>query len=299
MSKPIVTVGVCVLNSATTLRETIKSIIFQDYPHDLIEVIFVDDGSSDETFSIINSYARSMDMQVKIFQHEWKGLGASRNVVVNNASGDYIIWIDGDMIIPKDHVRRQVEFMEKNPNVGIAKAKYGFIASRSIVAILEQIPFVLLYLNFYKNAQVNSKLPGTGGSIYRIKAVRAVGGFDNSLKWAGEDQDIAYRIASAGWQIKVSDATFFEREEESWSHLWKKYVWYGYGNYFLYKKNKMIFKICKMIPPFSLFIGLLFSLKAFRLTRRKIFFLLPVHFIFKSVAWCWGFVNAKLKDAFM
>jgi glycosyltransferase involved in cell wall biosynthesis len=295
--RPKVTIGVCVRNSAATLREAIESIICQDYPPELMEVIFVDDGSEDETLPIINSFIPRMNMNVKVFRHKWKGLGASRNVVVNNASGDYIIWVDGDMIIPKDHVRKQVEFMEKNPKVGIAKAKYELITSNSIVAALENIPFVLYYCS--KNSPLDSKLPGTGGSIYRIEAVKEVDGFDNNLKAVGEDQDIAYRIMSAGWLIKVSDAFFFEREEKSWNNLWKKYVWYGYGNYFLYKKNKRIFRIYKMIPPTALLAGLLFSLSAFRLTHRRMVFLLPVHFVFKSTGWCWGFFKARFADISM
>jgi len=83
--KPKVTIGICVRNGAFTLREAIESVMIQDYPHELMEVIFVDDGSTDDTLSIINDYALKMDMKVKVFHHKWKGLGYSRNVIVNNA----------------------------------------------------------------------------------------------------------------------------------------------------------------------------------------------------------------------
>ena len=292
MVSPKVTIGVCVRNGALTIREAIESIICQDYPHEYMEVIFVDDGSQDATLSIINSYVPVMDMAVKVFHHEWKGLGPSRNVVVNNAEGDYIIWVDGDMILPKDHVLKQVEFIEKNPRVGIGKAKCGLMPRDNLIAYLENIPYI--FFNSKNGSRARAKLPGTGGAIFRVEAIRQVSGFDDNLKGVGEDQDIAQRIMLAGWLIKKSSAFFFERREETWSKLWEKYVWYGYGNFFLYQKHKEIFRIYKMIPVTGFLNGLLLSFPAYRITRRKAVFLLPLHFAFKSSAWCHGFIKGAL-----
>jgi len=47
--KPIATIGVCVRNCEATIKEVINSIINQDFPHELMEVIIVDDGSEDRT----------------------------------------------------------------------------------------------------------------------------------------------------------------------------------------------------------------------------------------------------------
>ncbi|MEM2507357.1 MAG: glycosyltransferase [Candidatus Bathyarchaeia archaeon] len=289
---PKVTIGVCVRNCENTIRKAIESIMAQDYPHDFIEVIFVDDGSEDSTLTIIKEYVSKMDMKVKIFHHRWKGLGASRNVVVKNASGEYIIWVDGDMRIPKDHVRKQVVFMEENPNVGIAKAKYGISDDQSLVAKLEDVPFVIISL---QNHVDGLKLSGTGGSIYRTGAIRQVGGFDENLSGVGEDLDAAYRILQAGWSIRGSPAIFFETRETNWKSLWRKYVWYGYGNFSVYFKNKSVFKLYKMIPPAGFLTGLLYSFHAYRLLRQKEVFLLPLHFLFKSFAWYIGFLSGYFK----
>jgi len=121
--RPKVTVGVCVRNCEGFVEEVIESIMNQDFPHELMEVIFVDDGSEDETLSIIKGHIPKMDMKVKVFHHEWKGLGYSRNVVVDNATGDFILWVDGDMVLSRDFVSGLVRFMEQNAKVGIAKGK--------------------------------------------------------------------------------------------------------------------------------------------------------------------------------
>jgi glycosyltransferase involved in cell wall biosynthesis len=291
---PSVTIGVCVRNCAATIREAVESIMMQDYPHELMEVIFVDDGSEDNTFSIIKEYAIKMDMKVKIFHHKWCGLGFSRNVVVNNSSGKYIIWVDGDMIIPRGHVKKQVEFMEKNPKVGIGKAKFIFSRRGKLLEILENIPFIVQDL---KDKPLSLKLPGTGGAIFRVKAIRQVGGFDEHLFGVGEDQDAAFRIKTAGWSIERTHASFYERREQSWKDLLSKYFWYGYGNYKLYCKNKEIFKPIRMTPLGGFLSGAMLSIDVYKLklkVRRILLLLLPVHFSLKMFAWCLGFIKGKI-----
>ena len=288
--KPRITIGVCVRNCEDYVKEAIDSIVDQDFPHERMELIFVDDGSTDNTLSIIKDSVLKMDMQVKVFHHEWKGLGAARNVVVDNAEGEYIVWVDGDMILPKNHVRKQVEFMEQNPKVGIAKAKYGMSPRENIVVVLENIPFIVYDS---KDGSLNSKLPGTGGSIYRVDAIKQVGGFDSRLKGVGEDQDAAFRVKVTGWLIERSSAVFYERRVQTWIDLWHKYFWYGYGDHDLYRKNRDIFSLYKMVPIAGFVAGALYTLDAYRLTRRKSVFLLPFHFAFKMTAWCFGFAKSK------
>jgi glycosyltransferase involved in cell wall biosynthesis len=291
---PKVTIGVCVKNGALTIREAIESIIVQNYPHSLLEVIFVDDGSEDSTLSIINSFLPVMDMSVKVFHHEWKGLGASRNVVVDNAEGDYIIWVDADMLLPKDHIRKQVEFMEKNPKTGIAKAKHGLTKKNNIVATLEDVIFQVYDI---KPEIVRAKLPGTGGAIYRVEAIRQIGGFDKNLTGTGEDQDVAFRVKTANWFLDQSPAVFYERRAKTWKRLWDKYLWYGYGDYGLYWKNRRIFYLYRMNPIAGFVAGALHIPNAYRLTSCKSVLFLPFHFAFKMLAWNLGFFKARLDSS--
>ena len=98
-----ITIGICVKNCEDTIKETIDSIINQNFPYNQMEIIFVDDGSEDKTLSIINYNIKNITIKSKIFHHKWRGLGASRNIIINNAKSDYIVWIDGDMIISNEN----------------------------------------------------------------------------------------------------------------------------------------------------------------------------------------------------
>lgn len=289
--KPKVTVGICVRNCADYIQEAITSIVDQDFSHDLMELIVVDGYSEDKTLSILKEGLEKTDLKHKIF-YENEGLGRARQIVVDNAGGDYIVWVDGDMVLSKDFVRTQVEFMDSNPEVGIAKGKYAICANphdESLVAILENTEFML---NTMVSGETSSNCLGTSGCIYRVKAIKQVGGFDLSLKGVGEDMEAESRIRRAGWLLYITTALFYETRRQTWKSLWKEYFWHGQGNRYLLQKNRKIINLCKMLPPVAVTAELLRVPAAYKLTYRKVVFLLPLHYIFKRIAWFLGFLSS-------
>jgi glycosyltransferase involved in cell wall biosynthesis len=288
-----VTIGVCVKNGANLVENAISSIIDQDYPHELMEAIFVDDGSEDKTFSILSSFVPRMNMKARLFHHQWKGLGYSRNVVVNNANGEYIIWVDYDMTLPKDFVRKQVEFMDKNPDVAVGKGRIGLLATTNLVAYLENVEDLIELLE-YESKMVHVSL-GTGGAIYRVKAIRKIGGFNEKIKGVGEDLDIEHKIRESGWLLEMTAAEFCEsaRPRDSWRKLWEKYYWYGSGGRKVFNKINPHIMLYGMFPPTILLTVVSRSCDAYRLTCKKVVFLLPLQWVFKRIAWLIGFMRGR------
>jgi len=283
-----VTVGMCVKNSEATIKEAIESIVGQDFPHELMEIIFIDDGSEDATLSIILSSVPRMDMQVKVFHSAWEGLGPARNAVVDNAQGEYIVWVDGDMILPNDHVVKQVEFMEQNPTVAIAGGSFQGFSEDSVVVTLENLEWQAIA---FKNAgrKLGNRCHICGGGIYRVSAIKQVGGFDSRIKGSGEDEEIECRVTKAGWSVFIgTPAIFYEKRKKTWKALWNEAAWYGYGGHYLLHKKKAA------TSPSIFFTGLLHSLTAYRLTHRKVAFLLPIQYYFKKLAWFFGFLKAHM-----
>ena len=284
MKKARVTIGICVRNCEETIEEVIDSVADQDFPHDFMELIIVDDGSMDSTLARVKRFASRSDMRTKVYHQSWKGLGAARNVVVQNACGQFIIWVDGDMKLPRDHVRKQVEFMDNNQKVGAAKARYKLLNSGKIVAVLENSRVFCL-------RSESSKIVGTGGSIYRVKAIREVGGFDKHISGAGEDVDALLRMQKMGWLLSRTEAEFYERFKESWRDLWLEYYWWGYGAHYVWHKHKHAISIAARLPPVSFLTGFARLLYAFRPYHKLIYLLLPVQSIFKDAAWFFGFIR--------
>ena len=289
MVKFKVTVGVCARNGEDTISDAIESIVGQDFPHELMEVIFVDDGSTDRTLTIIRDYVPKMDMHVKVFHHEWKGLGYSRNVVVNNANSEYIIWVDADMILPRDFVRKQVEFMDRNPNVGVGKGRYIMYHATSLVAYLENVESVVEFFSCEQKSL--SKPLGTGGSAYRVKAIKKAGGFDENIKGVGEDMDAENRIREADWLLQTSEAEFYEKRRRSWKDLWNEYFWHGSGGRKIVRRVSHFSLLFNMFPPIAILTVFSRSCHAYKLVHKKVVFLLPLHWVFKRTAWFFGFVR--------
>lgn len=294
--KPEVTVGVCVRNCENYIKDAINSIVNQDFPHELIEIIFVDDGSTDKTLSIIEDSIPKMDMKVTVFHHAWKGLGVSRNIVVTNAKGTFIVWVDGDMVLSKDFIKEQVEFMKRHPKVGIAKGKQALEPGENLTATLETYSRVASRMVDYTSEEAQFKSLGTGGCIYRVGAITQVGGFDENITGYGEDFDVEYKIRKAGWLLSTIDVQFrdYERVRMSWKDLWCRYLKRGYDMHKFTRKRRTMVNLYKMLPPFAFIAGLFHSFKIYKITSSKIVFLLPLQYVFKMSAWSFGFVKSYL-----
>lgn len=289
-----VTIGVCVRNCENYVREAIGSIMNQDFTHELMEVIFVNDGSEDNTLSVIQELVSKMDISAKVIHTSWKGLGHARNLVVANAKGDFIVWIDGDMVVSRDFVRKLVGFMEQHPKVGIAKGKQSLERGGNFLATLEAYSRAVSRMVDYQSEKARSKALGTGGAIYRIEAVKQVGAFDENLKGYGEDSDIEIRMRANGWLLTTIDAKFsdYERYGLSWKSLWSRYWCRGYyTHYFLHKNNRLL-KHYRMLPPIAFLTGFLHASTLFKLTNEKKVFLLPLQYLFKMSAWYIGFMRS-------
>jgi glycosyltransferase involved in cell wall biosynthesis len=288
-TQPLVTIGICVKDSEFYIQEVLKSIKEQKFPHQFIEIIIVDDGSKDNTLGYAMSFLSKTDFRYKVFQTEGRGLGLARNIVVKNAKGKYIVWVDGDMTLSKEFIRKQVEFMEQNSNVGIAKGRYGIGNEKSLATTLEGLYRTVE--DAKRKGRLVSGFLGTGGCICRVGAIKQVGGFDVYITGAGEDIDVENKVRSFGWHLCLTDAVFYEKFRQTFNELWREYFWFGYGMHFVHHKYKNIIDLYKFLPLSAFLWGVLYSFTAYKLTRKKSAFLLPFYCTFIMTAWCFGYMK--------
>ena len=105
-----ITVTIAAYNAAATIRATLDSVFRQTVPPD--EILVVNDGSTDDTPSILNSY----QPRLTVFAQENKGLSGARNVLCKQAQGDLIAFLDSDDIWHPRYLEVQRSLFNDYPN---------------------------------------------------------------------------------------------------------------------------------------------------------------------------------------
>ncbi len=111
MSIPKVSVIIPVYNSEKYIDKCLGSVMSQRYEN--LEIIVIDDGSTDESLSIINANAEK-DSRIKVITQENMGVSAARNAGINEACGDYITFIDSDDYVGQMYIYRMMRCAIKN-----------------------------------------------------------------------------------------------------------------------------------------------------------------------------------------
>ena len=113
----MLTVAMPVYNREKFLDASINSILQQSYQD--FEFIILDDSSTDTSISILQQYQKK-DCRITILQNKTnKGEAYSRNLLIKEAKGKYLAWMDSDDTCPLYRLKEQLNFLEKNPNIDI------------------------------------------------------------------------------------------------------------------------------------------------------------------------------------
>lgn len=122
MNNPLVSVIIPVYNSADHLNETVQSVLDQTWKN--IEIILVDDGSTDNSYMVAEALVNS---QIKLFKQVNKGASAARNLGLTNAQGDYIQYLDADDLLSPDKIETQVKALAgKTDQLALCPTIYFF-----------------------------------------------------------------------------------------------------------------------------------------------------------------------------
>jgi hypothetical protein len=123
---PLVSVCMPVKDAAATLREALDSILGQTLED--FEVVVVDDGSRDESPSILSEY-RARDARVRVLQVEEAGVGAALRIACAEAGGRYIARMDADDVALPQRLEQQVAFLDAHSDTAVVGGAYILIGA--------------------------------------------------------------------------------------------------------------------------------------------------------------------------
>ena len=228
-ASPLVSVIVPVFNGERYIGATLDSALTQTYP--AIEVIVVDDGSSDGTRRIVESRA-AHDPRIRLLVQANAGVAAARNHGIAASRGEFIAPLDADDLWEPRKIERQVRRMnEAGEKTGLVYTWWLWIDPEGTV--LDSSPRwriegdaadALLQVNFTGNASV---------PLFRRRCLEQVGGYDETLRQRGaegcEDVDVAMKVSEQS-HVAVEPAMLvgYRRRPDGMSagidRMWKSYL---------------------------------------------------------------------------
>lgn len=208
MDKLLVSVIIPAFNRIDFIHETVGSVLEQDYSE--IELIVVDDGSTDGTYEALQRYA--IEGKITLLSHENRanrGQSASINVGLKQAKGDFVAILDSDDLFAVGKLTRQVEFLNAHPDVGLVYGS-GFAidaAGNRLYQIhgeshTEPNDPNLVLLDCYFLLPQNS--------LVRRSVYEKVGFFAEDLR-AAQDHDMLIRMAEVTKFAYIPDLVFYYR----------------------------------------------------------------------------------------
>lgn len=206
---PFVSVVVPIYNGESTIKECLDSIMALDYPLEKLEVITVDDGSTDKTMSILKNYP------VKLIPKDHGGYPSTMNAGLRVAIGEIRVIVDADTYVEKDWLKKILEEF-KNDKVGIVS---GYVATKPNAKFWAKI---VGFESEDRYDQMKSRYVDfitSTCTAYRREVFEQIGFFNESLK-RGSDEDLAQRASKAGWKMVLKKEALCFHE---WSSSIKRY----------------------------------------------------------------------------
>jgi glycosyltransferase involved in cell wall biosynthesis len=239
--KPLkVSVVICTCNRSDYLLRCLNYLKDQNYPH--FEVVVVNGPSEDDTMQILGDRK-----DVKIAQNPLKNLSISRNLGIEQASGDIVAFIDDDALPYDDWLTKIVERYQKIPPNVVGVGGRTFFANKFVFqfeAGITDLFGTAAHVHYADPRVTDAKfyryLMGTNSTFFR-DALVAVNGFDEQYDYYLDETDLAVRLQQAGGLLANANQAYVRHEfaqshnrlgkySFNWRVISKNTVYFGMKN---------------------------------------------------------------------
>ena len=267
---PTVSILIPAHNEEVVIEDTIKAMLKLKYPQDKLEIIMINDNSSDRTGEIADSYAEQFPYLKVVHTkppYAGKGKSGALNQGLKQSTGDIIVVYDADNLPEEDAVHYLVLGMQNDPKAGAVVGKFRVInAQKNLLTRfinIETITFQWLAQGgrwfWFKLATI----PGTNFAIRR-SILEYLGGWDEQA--LSEDTELSIRVYNLGYYIRFFPAAItWEQEPETWKVWWKQRTRWARGNQYVIfkymfnpyelKNKKVVLDLFYFLFTYMLFLG--------------------------------------------
>jgi glycosyltransferase involved in cell wall biosynthesis len=186
-------------NRERYIRATIDSALSQTYKN--IEIVVVDDGSTDRSRDILTGYGD----RIRLLEHEGhanRGQSAAINLAMRNTRGEYVAILDSDDVWTIDKIEKQVDFLERHPEIGIVYGN-GYAIDENGKILYKLIPPGHQEESDPRRMLLECHFNIPSNALVRRSAYDQVGEFDETLR-SSQDHDMAIRL------LEVTKAAFLD-----------------------------------------------------------------------------------------
>ncbi|NSW50942.1 MAG: putative glycosyltransferase, exosortase G system-associated [Anaerolineae bacterium] len=230
---PKVSIVIPVRNGAKTLEACIRSIAAQSYPAELLEIMVIDNGSTDDSFQVFN---RLTDIRNRITWHSIIGRGKAwaLNSGIYLSHSQYFINVDCDLILAPDAVENAIAHMESKPDIGAATGYLVVLppakeaaSSQKILAELEFFEYVTVFgVGRAYQSQINALFTLSGAfSVFRREILLRT--FLYNQDTVSEDTDLTLQLYTQAKEHKIvtiQNAVAYLHPTEDWAKLYSQRV---------------------------------------------------------------------------
>ncbi len=197
---PTVSMAVPCFNEGKTLGATITSLLTLEYPKERLEILVIDDGSTDNTKEIAQEYVAAYPAQVKYFYKENGGKYTALNFAIAHSTAELIGCLDADSYVEPDALIEVIKKFEEDREIAAIVPVMKVHNPRNLLEIMQmaEYTFGIFVKKIFDNLGAITVLPGPF-SIYRREIFSIVGMFKHAHNT--EDMEIAFRIQKHGLRI--------------------------------------------------------------------------------------------------
>jgi glycosyltransferase involved in cell wall biosynthesis len=204
MTEPKISVVLCTWNRANLLEKILESMCCQTLPKNEFEVVIIDDGSTDSTKNIVNSFRDRLSL--RYFFQENSGLASARNYGIDECYGSIIVFKDDDDLAAPDLLKEHLLTHEKYPEDNYAVLGYTTldmkIAKKPLMHFATEVGFHLFNYPLIRDGAVLDFNYFWGGcSSCKKSFLKKYGVFNPVFRFGCEDDELGYRLSKHGLRV--------------------------------------------------------------------------------------------------